>query len=204
MNQSIVSLSGYHGTSSVHRKSIEELGFDPEKTLERKDHWLGQGVYFFLDQEQAKWWAGNAVAKLRNTQSFQLVYQSDIQVERERYLDLDNNLELEKFITAAIALSRSSEGQYQDGKVPIFDEAKFRGVYFDYYKAENNISVIRRTFSKNAVRYCGAIRSESDLELQRKFLDAMGISFGETQICVSDKACITQTCLVYNEEEEVI
>ena len=41
-------LTAYHGTISKHERSIKEKGLDPEATFHRKDHWLGQGVYFFV------------------------------------------------------------------------------------------------------------------------------------------------------------
>ena len=46
MNTDYVGITGYHGTSSRHAESIAKNGLDPDKTHERPNHWLGQGVYF--------------------------------------------------------------------------------------------------------------------------------------------------------------
>lgn len=60
----------FHGTTEEHFKSIEENIAKGEKNIfkfsPRKDHWLGNGVYFFLDDEsKAKWWASMAVRKYK-------------------------------------------------------------------------------------------------------------------------------------------
>lgn len=39
---------GYHGTTTRCQHDIEKYGFDPDRTHHRDDHWLGNGVYFFL------------------------------------------------------------------------------------------------------------------------------------------------------------
>ena len=78
-----------------------------------------------------------------------------------------------------------------EGKVPIFDREKQRAVYFDYYKAKYQISVIIYTFSKECAR---------QIELQR----ALGLAYHEKQICVSKKECIKNIEVLYNGEDEVI
>ena len=79
-----------------------------------------------------------------------------------------------------------------------------QGVYFfDYYKEQNEISVIIGTFQKEFAGYTTK-RNYSERELQKKIMGIIGIKFKERQICVSKKECIKTTKLIYNEEEEVI
>lgn len=85
----------------------------------------------------------------------------------------------------------------------IFEDANFRAVLFDYYKEENDISVIIGTFRKEFAGYTTR-RSCSERELQKRIMGVIGIKFQERQICVSKKECIRSTKLIYNEEEEVI
>lgn len=50
----------YHGTIKYYSDNI----FKEKKFTfkERNDHWLGNGVYFFIDDSsKAKWWSGEAV-----------------------------------------------------------------------------------------------------------------------------------------------
>ena len=63
MNTDYVGITGYHGTSSRHAESIAKNGLDPDKTHERLNHWLGQGVYFYEDFGLAKWWANDIAGK---------------------------------------------------------------------------------------------------------------------------------------------
>ena len=201
-----ISLKGYHGTSSFAMKSIEERGLDPEATKSRTDHWLGKGVYFFLDMLQAQWWAINSSKKSKG--SFPVVYSANIVAEGNQVLNLDDNNEqmlFRKFIkenvNAVDTLCREEKIGY-----PIFDRKKFRGVYFDYYKKMSGIKVIIFTFSKDFVNYVPTDQvSKSDFQFQKELSGILGISFKETQICVSDKSCIMNSELVYNgEEAEVI
>lgn len=89
------------------------------------------------------------------------------------------------------------------GNMPIFEEDKFRAVFFDYYKQKKGISVIIRTFQKDIAGYTTK-RTFEELKKQRKIMNIINMKFNERQICVSKKECIKSTKLVYNEEEEVI
>ena len=79
----------------------------------------------------------------------------------------------------------------------------FELFFFDYYKEQNEISVVIGTFQKEFAGYTTK-RSYSERELQKKIMGIIGIKFQERQICVSKKECIISTKLTYNEEEEVI
>ena len=79
--------------------------------------------------------------------------------------------------------------------MPIFNDKKFRAVLFDYYKQQNNISVIIGVFSKDFAGYTEQ-RSHHDINIQQKIINVTGIKFLEKQFCVSKKECIKATKLV--------
>lgn len=191
---------GYHGTCSEYRYSIEKDGFDPEKCKHRNDHWLGQGVYFFDDYDKALWWASTISSRHNNCGS--VVYEVVIDAPDEEVLDLDDNKQLDSFMTETLKTIEEVK-KTCSGQMPIFEDSKFRAVFFDYYKQRKGISVIIGTFQKDYAGYT-AKRSCSEKEMQRKIMNIIGIKFKERQICVSKKECIKLTKLVYNEEEEVI
>lgn len=191
---------GYHGTCSKYRKNIEEKGLDPSECKHRDDHWLGQGVYFFDDYHKAMWWADTISSK--NGSCGAVIFQSNIVASDEEVLNLDDKNQLDDFITKTIETLGDIEKNCP-GQMPIFEDANFRAVFFDYYKEQNEISVIIGTFQKEYAGYTTK-RGRSEIELQKKLLDIIGIKFQERQICVSKKECIKSTKLVYNEEEEVI
>ena len=188
---------GYHGTCLKHRHNIEKNGLDPLKTKNRNDHWLGQGVYFFDDYDKAMWWATTISSKNNNCGS--IIFQSNIKAPDEEVLDLDDNKQLDVFMTKTIATLKEIQKDCQ-GQMPIFEDASFRAVFFDYYKEQNKISVIIKTFFKKIAGYTMR-RNYYEKKLQEKIMDITGIMFQERQICVSKKECIKSTKLIYNEEE---
>lgn len=192
-------VAGYHGTCSKYRDSIEKDGLDPKKSKNRSDHWLGQGVYFFDDHEKAKWWASGISSK--NGDCGSLVYKAIIQASDKAVLDLDDNAQLDYFMTESLKTVKEIEEKCQ-GAMPIFDRKKFRAVLFDYFKEKNDIAVIIGTFQKDAAGYT-IKRSRDELKKQKAIMDAIGIRFKEKQICVSRKECIKSTDLVYDEGEVI-
>ncbi len=202
MESSKLNLFGYHGTCSKFKDSIENKGLDPNEVKCRDDHWLGHGVYYFEEFSQAKWWAYNISRQEDNKGSYSLIYKSMIEADYDEVLNLDNNIDVDKFMSYIIV--HLSEIEKDDkNRLPIFTEDTLRAVYFDYYRIQNNISVIIHTFTKNAVKYC-SIRKPKELEKQKKLVKRLNIPYKEKQICVSKKDCIKNTEIVYNEEEEVI
>lgn len=59
-----VSIYGYHGTDRDCCEGIEREGFKIQKNSE---HWITDGVYFFLDYSHAKWWTEQSHDKFGNT-----------------------------------------------------------------------------------------------------------------------------------------
>lgn len=191
---------GYHGTCSEYRYNIEKDGLDPAKCKHRDDHWLGQGVYFFDDYEKALWWASNISSQNNNCGA--IIFESCIEAPEEEVLNLDDNKQLDAFMTETLKMLEEVQKSCS-GKMPIFEDANFRAVFFDYFKIKNGISVIIGTFQKEFAGYT-IKRNYSERELQKKIMNIIGIKFRERQICVSKKECIKSTKLIYNEEEEVI
>ena len=191
---------GYHGTCLKYRYDIETNGLDPIKSKYRADHWLGQGVYFFDDYDKALWWA--STTSLQNDHCGGIVFESIIEAPDEEVLNLDLPKQLDAFITETLKTLDEIKKNCA-GSMPILDDAKFRAVFFDYYKQQNGISVIIGTFQKEFAGYTTK-RNNDEKQLQKKIMNIIGIKFQERQICVSKKECIKSTKLIYNEEEEVI
>lgn len=191
---------GYHGTCSKYQYSIETEGFDPDKSKYRDDHWLGQGIYFFDDYEKSLWWAKTTSSQNNNCGS--IVFESLIEATDDIVLNLDDNHQLDAFMTEILHLLEDIQKECPE-KMPIFEEKNFRTVCFDYYKQTKGISVIIGTFRKDIAGYTTK-RNSRDKKTQKKIMNIIGIQFNERQICVSQKNCIKSTKLVYNEKEEVI
>lgn len=191
---------GYHGTCSKYRYNIEVNGLDPARCKYRDDHWLGQGVYFFDDYDKALWWA--TTISSRNGNCGSVIFESDIEASDDEVLNLDDKEQLDEFMTETLKTLKEAEKACHS-KMPIFEAANFRAVFFDYYKEQKGIAVIIGTFQKEFAGYTKR-RSCSEKETQKKIMNIIGIKFSERQICISKKECIKTTKLIYNEEEEVI
>ena len=176
--------TGYHGTCAKYRYSIENNGLTPEKCKYRKDHWLGQGVYFFDDYDKAMWWAN--ITSSQNQNCGAVIFQSDIEVPEEDVLNLDDNEQLDKFMTEILEMLKEIEKECP-GEMPEFQgDDQFRAVFFDYYKIKNKISVIIATFQKEIAGYTRR-RDAIDRKKQRMLMNKTGLRFHERQICVSKK-----------------
>ncbi len=190
---------GYHGTCTKYQYDIETNGLDPAKTKYRKNHWLGQGVYFFDDYEKALWWASSISSQ--NNNCGEIIFEANIKAPDEEVLNLDDNKQLDNFISVIFKLIKEIE-ETCSGNIPIFENDNFRAVFFDYYKEQYNISVVIGTFQKEFAGYTTR-RNFVEKELQKKIMNIIGIKFQERQICVSKKERIISTKLIYNEEEVI-
>ena len=103
------------------------------------------------------------------------------------------------FTQACLDFARDLQKAYE--KLPKFESSKFRAIYFDYYKEQHDIYVMIRTFSKDAPRYAETIRTGEALKKQKKLFEILGLSFYETQICVSKAECIKDLSKVYDKAE---
>lgn len=189
---------GYHGTTSSAQESIENHGLDPNLVEKRDDHWLGQGVYFYDDFDLAKWWAETKANKKERHESA-LVYKADIRCLKKHVLNLDDRKDLEMFLQACLEFSEDLQETYM--KLPAFKAQKFKAIFYDYYKEEHDIYVMIRTFPKPAPRYAETIRTGETLKKQKKLFEILGLSFYETQICVSKAECIKDLSKVYDKAE---
>lgn len=194
---------GYHGTSSVHKQSIADGGLDPEKCRYSRKHWLGQGVYFFLNKKQAWWWAQEVSCVNNKSVAVPVVVSAKIHVKKEALLDLDNNEQVSLFFSRLI-LDKEYAESLIDRKVVFNDKQQFRALWFDYYKENYKIDVIKCTFVKDCVKYAGNIVLDEALTYQKELSRELGVYFKETQLCVSRKVCIADVQVVSEQEELII
>lgn len=189
----------YHGTSSIFRDNIEKNGLDPAYVRPRDDHWLGQGVYFYDNEMQARWWSAQSVKK---DGGYKVVFKAQLNATDDLILNLDNPIQLREFVLFAEQLADEvSREDFNKGRR--ITKQQYRAIAFDYYKKINNICVIIATFSKEAPSYLPRL-SDSQFEFQKKFLDTIDLGYKERQICVSSKEVLYDVEAIFDEENEVI
>ena len=165
---------GYHGTKYDNAQSIIKNGFDLKKCTPRDDHWLGKGIYFFVDKEFAYWWAdlhGDNGTVLR----------SNIDCDDDRYLDLDR-----------VSI-----------KVAFLEECKkYRKMFSKGYKNRKQlrcsmIEIYRRVFNYLVVSESFVVSYKSSFfkkfQIDKSQVNSMWVNFLQKQVCVCENSLINNT-----------
>lgn len=83
----------YHATNSCNTENILKYGFKESKSTNKKEHWLGHGIYFFEDLYYAVEWAYLSIEKKNRTYK-QVTQQCDIieaTIDTDEFQTLDLN-----------------------------------------------------------------------------------------------------------------
>lgn len=175
-------LTGYHGTFVECIPAIIEDGF----TFNRgKEHWLGQGVYFYLDDfNQAKLWAS---VKSKNHPAYKgkavAVIKANIKVNDANFLNLNLRKNVEKLMDYALQLDCDFNSENPHAN---------RAFLIDCLSKEERIDVVLMSFQH--------INRKIE-NIQEKFQAALGIHFTEQQVCVKNNRCIVEKECVYPKRE---
>lgn len=167
-------LEMYHGTDHECAEKILENGFIHR---ENKNHWLGNGIYFYIDRSLAKWWTTNPTQKfgVKITQPCILTVRQEIPTER--ILDLRS---LEGYIDCINAYKEFMEiAQYNLSLNDEHDRSKIRCAFFDWIFFTYEIDCIIGTFYLVEQEYL-----KSEPETIREVLRAFNLPYIETQVCV--------------------
>lgn len=156
---------GYHTTYSIYKENILSDGFNFSN---KKYEWLGEGVYFWDNEENAIWW------KKDSDMFNKCIFVCRLKCEKTKYLDLDNKMQMKKFDNFLkeylISFKRSN------GYKPKFkNNDECRKYFCDVYCSNNNVSILSFTF-------------EHDI------ISSFGFKTGaikRRQICVKNRNCIS-------------
>lgn len=166
---------GFHGTTHEHIKSIEENGFEVSKSTLRSDHWLGRGVYFFENEEEATWWS-----KTKSQSDKSVVFKVFIECVQEDICDFRENLNVRK-------LHDHIKDMYTLGipgfKLEMNNKQALTMVY-ESFKKEYNYYVLINNFQKTTTKVYINYNDE-DYNVLRQFFGTKMPKYNEVQICVS-------------------
>ncbi len=160
----------YHGTgesNSIIIQSSKEFKF-----TYRSNHWLGQGVYFFInDYEKAKWWAEhNRPCK----ETSPVVLKCEVKLKDSELLDLNTEKDLNKLDDFSIEFFESLKKE----KITI----KFKDIH------EKNCKVIDM-FLENNKGYKAVHRTFNSTKTSMKENGA-GFHLLSDQLCITDQSII--------------
>lgn len=179
------SVKGYHGTFLSSADKIISDGFTWKP---RKDHWLGQGIYLYTSFYLAKWWCETKIKnkKLSESPAVLEVESND----KVRILNLDTDADF--FANESYIAIKELESQGVKFKFEKDEKGKIKNRCFalDILKRKFNLHAIIYTFPKDNPSYADSINSKN-------IADDFGISYKETQICLTDNTCIKNKKFVY-------
>lgn len=135
---------GYHKTLCINLDNIRKNGFKPSTS---NDDWLGFGVYFWDNIENAKWW--NIGPRLD-----MCIIICELKCDSSQYLNLDIELEMAKLDK----FSRKYIRYLTDNSLPRpkFKNANQKKKFFcDLYCTQNNFIILSHTFKHDIINHAG-------------------------------------------------
>ncbi len=148
-----MSMSGYHGTAQSRFKSIQREMFRPSSG---EKEWLGPGIYFFAEYENAVWWAkGEARKRIRpKAGDPPFVIQVNLWYKDNEHLDLDlaPDREQYEFLVSQIE-SKLVKKPYFDGQHSAIARKLRRCYYCKLLFRSTQVKILSCTFSKEYNEY---------------------------------------------------
>lgn len=157
---------GYHKTYLMNKDSIIKNGFE---FSHNDDDWLGEGVYFWDNIDDANWWNQSKEKGIVRS----CIFECKLVCKSEKYLNLDYPLEMKKF--DEFSMQYIKEMKNSRSKAPKFANNNQRKKFFcDLYCKKKNFEILSHTFKHDII-------------------NTVGFKVGEKhrrQICVRNKANI--------------
>lgn len=180
-------LEAFHGTDIHNAENIIKSGF---KCKPSKQHWLGNGVYFYIDYSLAKWWTTNPTNKFGTNINIPAVIKCKIRAKSEYILDLRKLKDYNKFVEIYRNefLPYLFRGDLSSKEQDLIDTKTLRCTYCDYLSIKYNYKLIIGTFYLPTQPYMPVENG--------KFFDTFNISYIESQICIFDSSLILSKELV--------
>lgn len=160
----------YHGTDFAIAQKIKDEGFIVKPNDE---HWLGNGIYFYIDKSLAKWWTTNPSKKHGVRIQTPAIIEVALKIEKERVLDLRKKSDFEKLLIWETEYRDNVLAYSKDSKISAY---KYRCGLFDDIFTRRQIDVIIGGFE--------SIEQPYIQEKMRVLLKKLKIAYTELQVCV--------------------
>ena len=164
----------YHGTDEKHSDSIIAKGFIAKKNPR---HWLGNGIYFFIDKALAEWWTTRPTHKFGHDIASPIIFQCSFSAPEESVLDL------RKFIDFTYCCDRFSifyNSIRLHGTMDEIDFSILRCAFFDWLFDTQKYSAIIGTFSSARQPYFQSILQPDSC------FEQLNLAYNEVQVCIPE------------------
>lgn len=176
----------YHGTSCDSYLAIKNGR--KFTYYSRKNHWLGQGIYFFLeDKDKALWFVKKSSSPYLKSKE-KCIIKVKINVEKDGLLNLDIEDGRKKLDQFAKFLKDTTRLRKRDGSLHNSD---LRCLVIDAYIKYYNVKAVKYTFSNDKIVYQNLNLNNTDQDkiqntgAQINVVDQSVINFDELSVeCV--------------------
>lgn len=139
----------YHGTS--HENYLAIRNTQKFTYYNRENHWLGQGIYFFIEDKRKASWFVKASSSYHLKNKKKCVIKVEINVEKDDLLNLDTEDGRNKLNKFAKEVKNSRMRiKKREGKT---SNAELRCLLIDLYNKYHEIKAVKYTFSDNKIPY---------------------------------------------------
>lgn len=172
-------LEVYHGTDAKNAESILSGNFIYKRN---KTHWLGNGIYFYLDLSLAHWWTKNPTKKFGIKIEKGVIIKAEISIDRPSLIDLRTISDYNFFLHT-----------YYKEYLPILNTGAFNISSQEYKQLRcSYCDFLRKRYLYKAIIGNFSFATHSYLPRQYKdFSKKMRLPYIETQLCLFDIDCIT-------------
>jgi hypothetical protein len=182
-----INIEGFHGTNIKNVEAIIKDGFI---SSHRKDHWLGQGIYFYDNFGLALWWIKK---KLKSSYGHKCgVLRVSLGCTSDRFLDLDTTTGMNYFLREVdkILTNEITDLKF---KFATDEDSSIRNLCFalDLLKEMRDIKLVARTFPSKSPEPTYASESIKRFE-EKNFILPLNFNYLERQICASSNEVIVE------------
>ena len=131
-----IKMTGHHGTLKSKAIKIMREDFYISK---KPNEWLGRGIYFFSERQDAWKWAEQEARKAKHHGEYPFVITADISCSKGEFADLDYEEERHKMDTALQKCKYKGAPEFSSDK-------EMRCFYSNLYKRLSGIKVMAYTF----------------------------------------------------------
>ncbi len=170
----------YHGTNKQCADQITQNGF---QCKENDEHWLGNGIYFYLDWNLAEWWAKTPKKDYGTSPRDPVVIQADIDAHDGNTIDTHN---LDDFNWLGKQFEEFKKIYFGTGTVMSkkYKEPQVRCAFFDWLHSEFECAdVVIVGFQKNNATY---ISASVPYEFHMPYIEYQVCVFSTDLIKISD------------------
>ena len=165
----------FHATDVKYVDSIISGNFIVSANLE---HWLGNGIYFYTEEDLARWWGTNPTKKYTQIKDPRII-KVNIDIPDHLVLDLRR---FKNYKQMSEEFMRFYKNLFNDDCTSIsgVNGRQIQSDFFNYYFQKVNVKMIIGTFAAERQSYIGA--------QYKTLLDEIGLKYTETQVCLLGSA----------------